>query len=184
MNILENAMAKDLNREFSSIFGEEKNWFSILINSCKRFVSGGDILALASDLAWVILKDEKFIFLMKESKTKSSLFYSGCYIRAKNLIKFYKSKSISLSGKGEDGDFSDIIPSINKERLELDEVIRSVINHFKDDEYLRQVASLRFENGDFNSINYIAERLNLKKGGRLLTAIDTIDKLCKKKLVG
>ena len=38
--------------------------------------------------------------------------------------------------------------------------------------------------GDFNSINYIAERLNLKKGGRLLTAIDTIDRLCKKKLVG
>lgn len=182
-NILENAMARDFNREFSLLIGEEENWFGVLIAACTKLVAGGDVLSLVSDLAYVVLTDEKFISLLKASETKRALFYSGCYLRARNFVKFYRSKAISFSCDGEN-DFSDIIPAVNKERLELDEVIASVIDHFKDNEYLSNVASLRFENGDVNSMDYIAERLNLKKGGRLSKAINEIDDLCRKKLVG
>jgi hypothetical protein len=182
-NILENAMARDFNREFSLLFEREENWFGILITACTKFITGGDSLSLASDLAYVILKDEKFIALLKASNPKTALFYTGCYLRARDLVKFYRNNAISFSCDREN-DFSDILPAVNKDRLELEEVIRSVIENFENNEYLKSVASLRFENGDVNSINHIAERLNVKKGARLFNAIKEIDDLCRKKLAG
>ncbi len=181
MNIIETALIQTLSKEYNKVLGEGE-WFSLLIKAVRRFVSGADILSLATDVSEHLLNDfnnkdsrvSQLFFVCKDEKQKNRMFFKFAWLRARRFSINYRFKCTSISG------LDNILPVSQYYDFEFEELKEKIISNLKD-EYTRKVAVIRLSNpGNFIGIKEIAEQMGVKRGGRLVKAIKKIENICKK----